>query len=75
MSTVDDFERMLYQGAAQLPPDVPAEEPPKPWKKPMDRVCWGLGLITFSLQFLHLDTILPAVGTVLLWLGLRSLRR
>lgn len=72
---MDDFERMLYQGAAQLPPDVPAEEPPKPWREPMNRVCWGLVLVTFTLKVFCLDTVLPAVGTVLLWLGLRSLRR
>ncbi len=74
---MDEFDKLLYQGAAQLPPDAarPSPEPPRPWKKPMDRVCLGLALITVTLDFLYLDVILPAVGTVLLWLGLRALRR
>ena len=73
---MDDFDRLLYEGAAQLPVDAaPALEPPKPWKGPLDRVCWGLVLITITLNFLGLDWILPAIGTVLLWLGLRPLRR
>ncbi len=73
---MDEFDKLLYQGAAQLPPDAaPSPEPPKPWKKPMDRVCWGLALITVTLDFLYLNVILPAIGAVLLWLGLRALRR
>ena len=72
---MDEFDRLLYQGSAQLPPDLPGQELPKPWKKPMGRVCRGLALISITLNFLGLDVILPAVGTVLLWLGLRPLRR
>lgn len=72
---MDELDRLLYQGAANLPPELTGHEPPKPWKKPMSRICWGLALITITLNFLHLDNILPAMGTVLLWLGLRSLRR
>ena len=72
---MNEFDRLLYEGASQLPPDRPGAEPPKPWKKPMSRVCWGLALITVTLNFLYLDDILPTVGMVMLWLGLRSLRR
>ena len=72
---MDEFDRLLYQGAANLPPELTGHEPPKPWKKPMSRICWGLALITVTLNFLNLDSILPAVGVVMLWLGLRSLRR
>ena len=73
---MDDFDRLLYEGAEQLPVDAaPALEPPKPWKGPLNRVCWGLVLVTITLNFLGLDWILPAIGTVLLWLGLRPLRR
>ena len=35
----------------------------------------GMGLTTVTLNFLYLDYILPAIGMVLLLLGLRSLRR
>lgn len=72
---MDEFDRLLYQGSAQLPPGLPGQELPKPWKKPMGRICRGLALISITLNFLGLDVILPAVGTVLLWLGLRPLRR
>lgn len=72
---MDEFDRLLYEGASQLPPDLPGAEPPKPWKNPMSRICWGLALITITLNFLYLDDILPAIGIVMLWLGLRSLRR
>lgn len=72
---MDEFDKLLYRGANQMPPELPGQEPPKPWKKPMGRVCRGLALISITLNFLGLDIILPAVGTVLLWLGLRSLRR
>ena len=75
MCTVDDFELLLYQGAEQMPPELTGGEPPKPWKTPMDRICWGLALINITFHFAGLDVILPAVGTVLLWLGLRALRR
>ena len=72
---MDEFDRLLYQGAANLPPELTGREPPKPWKKPMGRVCWGLALITITLNFLYLDDILPAIGIVILWMGLRSLWR
>lgn len=72
---MDEFDRLLYQGAEQLPSDLAGQEPPNPWKTPMTRICWGLALISVTLHLFGLDIILPAVGTVLLWLGLRSLRR
>lgn len=72
---MDEFDRLLYEGASQLPPDLLDAAPPKPWKKPLDRVCWGLALTTITLNFLYLDYILPAIGAVLMWLSLRSLRR
>ena len=72
---MDEFDRLLYQGTANIPPELTGSEPPKPWKKPLSRICWGLALITITLNFLYLDNILPAIGTVMLWLGLRSLRR
>lgn len=72
---MDKFDRLLYQGTEQLPPDLAGPEPPNPWKTPMKRICWGLALISVTLNFFGLDTILPSIGTVLLWLGLRPLRR
>lgn len=70
-----DFDQMLYQGAAQIPSDAFPVRPPQPWRKPMFLICWGLALTSFTLNFLYLNYILPAVGVVLLWLGFRMLRR
>ena len=72
---MDEFDRLLYEGSAQLPPGLSDLKPPRPWKKPIGQICWGLALITITLNFLGLNTLLPAVGTVLLWLGLAPLRR
>lgn len=68
-----EFEAMLERSLLDLPPeDVVANV--NPWKKSMRRILAGLVLCTISLNFLCLNYILPAVGTVLLLLGFRSLR-
>lgn len=72
---MDEFDRLLYAGSAQLPPELSDLKPPCPWKKPIGQICWGLALITITLNFLGLNIILPAVGMALLWLGLRPLRQ
>ena len=72
---MNEFDKLLYQGSAQMPPEMPGQVIPKPWKKPMGQICWGLALISITLNFLGLNVILPVVGSLLLWLGLRSLRR
>ena len=72
---MDEFDRLLYEGSAQLPPELSELKPPRPWEKPIGQICWGLALITITLNFLGLDIILPAAGTALLWLGLAPLRR
>lgn len=69
------FDQLLYQGAAQLPPQTVGQDPPDPWRKALWRVCWGLALTTITLNFLDLQYILPALGSVLLYLGFRALRR
>ncbi|MEY8233376.1 hypothetical protein AALA82_17395 [Oscillospiraceae bacterium 50-16] len=72
---MDEFDRLLYEGSAQLPPELSELKPPRPWKKPLGQICWGLALITITLNFFGLNILLPAVGTALLWLGLAPLRR
>ena len=67
---MDEFDRLLYEGSAQLPPELSELAPPRPWKKPIGQICWGLALITITLNFFGLNIILPAVGAALLWLGL-----
>ena len=54
--------------ASDMPQDI------NPWRKAMNRVLWGTGLTTLTLNFLNLDTILPAIGLILLLLGYRTLR-
>lgn len=69
-----DFEAML----AQSVPDVPPEEimaEVTPWRRAMNRILFGMALCAITLNFLCLNYILPAVGTVLLLLGFRTLRR
>lgn len=69
-----DFEAML----ARSVPDVPPEEivaDVTPWRRAMNRILFGMALCAITLNFLCLNYILPAVGTVLLLLGFRTLRR
>lgn len=72
---MDEFDRLLYVDSAQLPPELTKLEPPCPWKKPIGLICWGLALITITINGFGLNLILPAVGAALLWLGLDALRR
>ena len=48
---MDEFDRLLYEGSAQLPPELSELAPPRPWKKPIGQICWGLALITITLNF------------------------
>ena len=68
-----EFDRLLEDiveepSASNMPQDI------NPWCKAMNRVLWGTGLTTLTLNFLNLVTILPAIGLVLLILGYRTLR-
>lgn len=67
------FDQLLLEDAGALPP--PADGEINPWRTAMDRILWGMGLTTITLNFLWLDVILPAIGAVLLVLGFRTLRR
>lgn len=67
------FDELLREDAAALPP--PADGEITPWRTAMDRILWGMGLTTITLNFLWLDVLLSAIGAVLLVLGFRTLRR
>ena len=67
------FDELLREDAAALPP--PADGEITPWRTAMDRILWGMGLTTITLNFLWLDVLLPAIGAVLVVLGFRPLRR
>lgn len=69
-----DFDVLLESSVSEYPPeDVAADV--TPWKKAMNRVLAGMALTAITLNFLSLNYILPAIGTVLLLLGFRALRR
>lgn len=69
-----DFESMLGSSVPELlPDDIIAEV--TPWKRAVNRILAGMALCAITLNFLYLNYILPAIGTVLLLLGFRSLRR
>lgn len=46
-----------------------------PWKKPLNDIALGFALISLTLNFLWLQYILPTIGTVLIFVGSRSLRK
>lgn len=69
-----DFDLYLEDITDRRPPDDLADDL-KPWRKAMNRILWGTGLTTVTLNFWNLDLILPAIGMILLLLGFRALRR
>ena len=70
-----DFEQLLYQEANHLSPEEFSSPLPTPWHSALKQLCWGLALTSITLNFLYLDCLLPTLGGVLLWLGMRSLRQ
>ena len=69
-----DFEAMLVRSVPDVPPEEIVAEV-TPWRRAMNRILFGMALCAITLNFLCLNYILPAVGTVLLLLGFRTLRR
>jgi len=74
MNERDELENLLSDALPELPPDDIADFV-NPWKRASTRVIAGLALTSITLNFLCLQYILPAVGTVLLLLGFRALRK
>ncbi len=70
----EGFEALLESSIGELPPDYIAVDV-SPWRKAMDRIVLGTALTLVTLNFLRLNYILPAIGTIQLLLGLRRLRR
>ena len=52
-----ELEAMLEETFDQLPPQDYVVEEITPWKKAMNRVLWGLGLCTLTLNFWNLRRI------------------
>lgn len=70
-----EFDRALMDEMGQLPPPPQEVEDYTPWQSAMVKILWGMALVTFQLQFFYLDYILPLIGTTLIYLGGRSMRR
>lgn len=70
-----DFDLLLQEGVSGLPPSDEMVDAVNPWRKAMNRILWGMGLVTITLNFLTLDIILPTIGTLLMLLGYRTLRK
>lgn len=70
----NDFDNMLANSVSESPPDDIIADV-TPWKKSTNRVLVGLAMTTVTLNFWCLNYILPAIGTVLMLLGFRTLRK
>ena len=70
----DRFDQALMELLPEEPPED-VSQAVNPWRKPIMRIVWGLGLTSILLHFFNLDTILPAIGWMLLLLGFRALRQ
>lgn len=69
-----ELEQLLSDGLSAPPAEDVLREV-TPWRRGMNRILTGLVLKTLTLNFLGLDYVLPAIGQVLVLLGLRALRR
>lgn len=70
-----EFDRVLEAELSAMPLPVSMVEEVNPWRTAVKRIVWGLALTTITFHFLYLDYILPVIGNLLLWMGLRTLRR
>lgn len=71
----NEFDRSLMEDLSQLPPAPGEVESYTPWRAAMTKILWGMGLTTFRFEFFYLQYLLPLLGSALLYLGYRSLRR
>ncbi len=68
-----ELEDLLAEELSIPPEDVLREV--TPWRRAMSRILWGLVLSSLTLNFWGLNYLLPALGHILILLGLRTLRR
>ncbi|WP_298030742.1 hypothetical protein [uncultured Dysosmobacter sp.] len=74
MNPWDDFDCTLANALSDLPPSQETIRDVTPWRTAIDRIVLGLCLTCFSLNFLYLQYLLPAVGVIQTYLGFRTLR-
>ena len=70
----DDFDCALATSLTDQPPPERTVRAVTPFRAAMGKVAAGLCLTSLTLEFWYLQYLLPALGTILLVLGLRSLR-
>ena len=70
-----EFEALVRAGASGLPPNDGLVEDVTPWRRAMNRALLGIALNLVTLNFWGLNYVLPAIGTLVLLLGFRALRR
>lgn len=68
-----DFDFMLEHSVPVLLPDNIVAKI-SPWKNSRDRILVGITLTTFTFNIFYLDYILTVIGTILMLLGLRTLK-
>ena len=71
----EEFDQVLMEQVGALPPDADEVERCTPWSDAMFDLLLGQALVTFHMEFFYLQYILPLLGSVLVYLGARSLRR
>lgn len=71
----DDFDCALATSLSELPPPEKTVRTVTPFRTAMERIVLGLCLTCFTLHLWYLDYLLPAVGTMELYQGFRSLRK
>ena len=71
----DEFDCALATSLSELPPPEETVRAVTPFRTAMEHIVLGLCLTCFTLHVWYLDYLLPAVGTIALYLGFRSLRR
>ena len=72
--TEREFDLLLETSLPEAPPSDVTKWV-NPWRTAMDRILVGFAFQGITLHFLLLQYILPAIGSVLLLLGFRSLRK
>ena len=70
----DKFDLELMDQMGGLPPLSGEAERYTPWHDAMFCLLMGQALVTFHFEFFYLQYLLPLLGSVLIYLGARSLR-
>lgn len=74
--TDGNYGREMEDLLREIPPEAVGVDSRTvtPWHSAMQKLLWGMGLLTFRLNFWYLQYLLPLLGAALLYLGARRLR-